>query len=654
MSRNGWSEVPADWKHVIVALALGISNLQAAERLSKAMGSIQDLIKAVNNLGPRSWDPKTFPDSLLLEVECNIRIRQVQEDIAATMREPPQGQNSVVQLNMGEGKSSVIVPIVAAALADGSRLVRVIVAKPRSRQMLDILVSKLGGLINRQIYHMPMSRTVRLDGAQAQALTNHYQQCVENGGVLLVQPEHLLSFQLMTIEKAIRKETHLARSLWRMHEFLASSSRDIVDESDENFSTRFELIYTMGDQRSIEHGPERWIVIQQVLGIVSKFARKTKTKFPRGIELDENGRPSFPIIRFLRMDASHEVLHQTVIHICKTGLYGFPISRQNKEMRQHLFHYIFDSAPDPEIQKSVEASQFWEEFRNTLLLIRGLFAGRILEFAFSQKRWRVNYGLDFVREPSTRLAVPYHAKDRPSPRSEFSHPDVVICLTCLSYYYGGLSDEHQEISLEHLLRSDQADSEFQHWMRSSDDGLPPSFSHHKSINLRDKEQCAKNVFPYFRYSKGAVDYFLSHFVFMKEMKEFPHKLSGSGWDIGRPKNHPLTGFSGTNDSQHDLPVSVTQLQLPSQKPTNALVLRHLTRPENSVASLSEMGLDGICKSSDLLDLITNMNPEVRVVLDVGALVLDMNNEQFARQWLCVTEGRDNVHAVVFCNSNDDI
>lgn len=54
-----------------------------------------------------------------------------------------------MQLNMGEGKSSVIVPIVVAALADCSKLVRVVVNKAQSRQMLHELVSKLGGLINR-------------------------------------------------------------------------------------------------------------------------------------------------------------------------------------------------------------------------------------------------------------------------------------------------------------------------------------------------------------------------------------------------------------------------------------------------------------------------------------------------------------------------
>jgi hypothetical protein len=650
MNRQHWHKVPPAWRTDIKRFAISISNLQAAERLFKVKYSGADLAKELSNLGPRSWDPEFFPDSLLLEVEGNLRIRHVQEEIAAEMRHPTDGKKAVMQLNMGEGKSSVIVPIVAAALADGTRLVRVVVGKPQSRQMLDILVSKLGGLMDRQIYQMPMTRSVKLSGSQVQILRNHYQQCVSSGGVLLVQPEHILSFQLMVIEMGIRQEKSLARSLWNLHEFLSSKSRDIVDESDKNFFTKFELIYTMGDQCASEHAPERWIMIQHVLGIIVKCSRDAKVKFPRGIELDERGRVSFTLIRFLSAEASREITYQAVAHICRVGIRGFPIARQNQELRSHLATYILEFQPSPETRKAVEKCQFWDDFKSSVLLLRGLFGCGIIEFVFAQKRWRVNYGLDSERKPNTKLAVPFRAEDSPSPRSVFSHPDVVICLTCLSYYYGGLRDKDQLLSLERLLRSDQVDVAFREWVVGSD-GLGETFRHARSTNLRDKDQCAKNVFPCFRHSKGAMDYFLSHFVFPKEMKEFPNKLSTSGWDLA---NHDLTGFSGTNDPQHVLPASVTQLELPGQKHTNAMVLGHLMRPENSVVSLSERGIGGICKSQDLLSLITNMTPEARVVLDVGTLVLDMTNEQFALEWLRVTQDHYDIQAVVFCNSYDDV
>ncbi|RAH59401.1 hypothetical protein BO85DRAFT_368326 [Aspergillus piperis CBS 112811] len=57
-------------------------------------------------------------------------IRDVQEQISKQIRNAKPGENVVLQLKMGEGKYSVIVPVLAAVLADGSCPVRVVVARP--------------------------------------------------------------------------------------------------------------------------------------------------------------------------------------------------------------------------------------------------------------------------------------------------------------------------------------------------------------------------------------------------------------------------------------------------------------------------------------------------------------------------------------------
>lgn len=56
-------------------------------------------------------------------------------------------------------------------------------------------------------------------------------QCISTGGDFTSSPEHILPLQLMTIQKAIDGEKALAGSLWRVHAFLESKARDIVDES---------------------------------------------------------------------------------------------------------------------------------------------------------------------------------------------------------------------------------------------------------------------------------------------------------------------------------------------------------------------------------------------------------------------------------------
>jgi len=133
-------------------------------------------------------------------------------------------------------------------------------------------------------------------------------------------------------------------------------------------------------------------------------------------------------------------------------------------MRDAIFTYITTFKLSDDVIQFVEQGEFWEASKSSILLLRGVLAGGVLAFAFNQKRWRVNYGLA-TRHPPTKLAVPYRAKDNPSPRSEFSHPDVVITLTSLSYYYGGLSDDDIFTALGHLMDCDQADAEYQEWIK---------------------------------------------------------------------------------------------------------------------------------------------------------------------------------------------
>ena len=72
-----------------------------------------------------------------------------------------------------------------------------------------------------------------------------YKQCVDEGGVLVVQPEHLLSQKLMSIDALIAsQEDH--EKLEGLQRWLDKVSRDVLDESDEILHVRYQLVYTAG------------------------------------------------------------------------------------------------------------------------------------------------------------------------------------------------------------------------------------------------------------------------------------------------------------------------------------------------------------------------------------------------------------------------
>lgn len=650
LSRDKIAALNENWRRALLGYGIGISAFQRAERLLGCIEKTPDLIIELQNPGHRSWDPMEHPDWVLLEVENNLLIRPVQAQVAQEMISPSSGKNSIMQLNMGEGKSSVIVPIVAAALANGEKMVRVVVLKPLSSQMFHLLVRKLGGMLNRRVFHIPISRSLKLSVEDATTIGGIYKECMRLGGILLVQPEHLLSFELMGFDRLLSGESELGKSVVGIQRWLDANSRDILDESDEILSVRFELIYTMGTQRAVEFSPDRWVIIEHVLGLVSRFAEKIQEFFPEGMEVSCLSRERFPHIRILHSDAGGKLMRMLARDVCDFGIPGIPVWNLPSHVRNILFKYLTDpSITEVEIQPLLETAFAVESMEKGLLLLKGLIAGGVLEFALRNKRWRVNYGLDLSR---TMLAVPYRAKDLPAARAEFSHPDSTIVLTCLSYYYGGLSNSQLTESLERLLLSDHAQEEYDGWVRDAPE-LPDVYRQLTGVNLSDIEQCHQCIFPKLRFSKSAIDFYMSYIVFPKEIREFPHKLSSSGWDIARTKEYPTTGFSGTNDSRYILPLSIEQSELAQQQHTNAAQLACLLRPENTYHHIVSGSVNESLDAEKLLKVILESDPPVRVLLDVGAQVLELRNEEMAKLWLSRVPSSE-VQAAIFFDDNNEL
>jgi hypothetical protein len=119
LNRNRFDFLTQDWKEVVIKYGLAVTELHRAHRLVALSSHPHELAEELRNRGHQNWLPMEFPETLLFEAESGLLVRELQEEIAKQMRCPPNDANSVMQLNMGEGKSSVIVPIIAAFLAQG-------------------------------------------------------------------------------------------------------------------------------------------------------------------------------------------------------------------------------------------------------------------------------------------------------------------------------------------------------------------------------------------------------------------------------------------------------------------------------------------------------------------------------------------------------
>jgi len=433
----------------------------------------------------------------------------------------------------------VIVPIVVAVLADGAQLVRVIVPKALTAQMFYLLADRLGGLVNRRIYFLPFSRSVDLDRQKVTALSKVMSECMEERGILVVQPEHILSLKLVSVEKQLPQAEcgKLADWLLKLQRWLHSHSRDILDESDEILHVRYQLVYTMGLQQHMEGSPDRWTTTEQVLGLVNKRASSLQELFPFGVEYDRGPSGSFPHLRILHADAGQKLISWIAEDIVEGLLPNFSFGQLRSGLKDAIRSFILCENVPPATVQLVEDYAQETPLWGGLLLLRGLLATGILLYAFRERRWRVDYGLSPTR---TMLAVPYRAKDVPAQRAEFGHPDIAIILTCLSYYYGGLSEDQLRLSFEILLKQDDPSLDYDLWVKDCP-SVPDCLKTLSGVNIKSSEQWNKSLFPLFKRNRGTVDYYLSSVVFPKEAKEFPSKLSCSGWDLAEKKERLLTG-----------------------------------------------------------------------------------------------------------------
>ncbi len=331
------------------------------------------------------------------------------------MISPTCRRSALLQLNMGEGKSSVIIPLVAATLADGSNLARIVTLKPLSNQIFQLLLSRLSDLAGRRIFCVPFSRHLPVNTSMFEKINTLYRQCVAEGGLLVVQPEHLFSQKLTCIDTLLAsrdspRKRDIAKRLGELQRWLARVSRDVLDESDEILHVRNQLVYTTGQQMPVEDHPNRWYTTQQVFGLLRGHAAQLHDSFAQSFELDQSQK-GFPTMRILDPNVSRKLSSLIADDALNGALSTLSIAVLPTSVRAATRRFIIDKDVAVEDHRLVQAQFSGTNLWSAILLLRGLLVDGdgILGYVLKERRWRVDYGLDPSR---TLLAVPYRAKVR--------------------------------------------------------------------------------------------------------------------------------------------------------------------------------------------------------------------------------------------------
>lgn len=546
--------------------------------------------------------------------------------------------------------------MVATVLADSKKLLRVIVPKPLLLQTAQLLQARLGGLLGRQVRHVPFSRKTSTKLDTIKAFLGFHENVRKSSGVMLALPDHILSFKLSGLQRLSDACIEEASPMIRIQSWMNSVSRDVIDECDFTLAVRTQLIYPSGSQITVDGHPHRWKTAEALLRLIEDHLWNLQYEFPHSIEVVHRPQGGFPVIFFLRKDVEDSLLARLVDDICSGRTSIVP----TRECSTHDCIIIKQFISNAKVQQDVveRIRRIFPEkpaMVQNIYLLRGLLVHRIL-LSTLKKRWNVQYGLHPDRDP---IAVPFHAKGVPSEQAEWGHPDVAILFTCLSFYYIGLNVVQLRQSIAHVLKSDDPSSEYDRWTHGS--RLPDSLREWNAINIDDEVQLME-IWQNMRYNMMVIDYFLNNFVFPKHAKQFQMKLQASGWDIPlfsssnasstsstvmKASKALTTGFSGTNDTKMLLPLTVKQADLPGLSHTNAEVLTSLLQPRNRQYVLAADNSGKHLPELDLLRMISQRN--IRILIDVGAQILEMDNLSLAKAWLRIY--KDAPAAVYFDSQN---
>lgn len=528
----------------------------------------------------RNWDPVMHQRWLVFEVEQMLQIRPKQYITIKRLLDNP---GSAIQLNMGQGKTRVLVPMLILELCKNQgQKARVNLLPAIFHEALQYFrLSLVASVHSVNLFTLPFQRSFVLNQKTSNLLADEMRRCWTLGGCLVVTPQHRNSLLLKQYDSDVTVGG------------LEDSVVDILDESDAILDYNFQLVYAIGNQIPLPSCSTRYhaaeallkVFVDNVADVIDIF-RKFRDNEKSSIHMDSlrTAPGEFPYIRLLDLSFDEETQIAAVLaaHLMRDPPHHFRWMRKIKddERRKDLLLNMLVNARLDGVKGLLSDCKLFDKNREDILAFRGCLAFGLLFHAL-KNRYRVSYGrkshgllngqcgegnkhfrasIAYAQQRVTNIAVPYAASDTPKQRAEFTHPDMAILYTCLSYLHEGLTRAQFMETLRVLDTKKRGlqDTVYSEWIAGIRDGVPANelevFDNIKKVDVTNADQIEK-MYARMHRCMDVVFFWLNEIVFPNETHQFPQRRVSSAWNLSESKT--AIGFSGTHDNH--LPLSITQI-----------------------------------------------------------------------------------------------
>eukprot|EP01035_Chromulina_nebulosa_P021325 gene21325-27629_t len=589
----------------------------------------QELVREMNELG-RGWDVQDHPEWLVFEFEQGLQIRCIQSIVAQHLMKNP---GAIAQLNMGEGKTRVILPMLILSMAKKDSLVRLHFLSPLLGEVYEYLHRHLtASVFLRKLFLVPFRRDVNLSEDDARRLYATLRRCMDSCGAICVAPEHRLSLELKFYELLAANKHTLCALLEKNQEL---PYVDIIDESDVILGHKLQLIYAVGSCMPLPDGNDRGVACEAVLWQFQSNAAVAEIVKISGLcrRVSKRGAGTFDDIRLIpgaALDLHRSALIEQIVNgIIDNPPYHMRWLRHIPFSREAVVKFVTDPSETWLTPVENESGVIWSQ----ILALRGLLAHGIFENCL-KARYRVDYGIDQRRGVKHRTAVPYRASDSPSERAEFKHPEMLLLRTILSYYHEGISRNEMKESVTSLLSHQSISQrlEYDLWFASARQTMSreqvKKLENVAQLDVTNELQLDL-LHEVYGYNMAAINFWLNNCVFPSETIQFPQSLIANAFHIANNSQGRVIGFSGTKDNHLLLPHQVEQSMRvhPELTATDGKML-DLLGPKND--QTVEVIDDSIDMSSGVLELAGR---GYNSLIDAGGTMAGLSNRVVAMQML---------------------
>lgn len=528
-------------------------------------------------LTTREWNVNHHPEWLVFEVESMIQIRNTQYTVAKSLMDSISVEDGLVpgliaQLNMGEGKTRVILPMLALYWRKcRGRVVRFNFLPTLIGEAFEYMHQHMcASSLSCKFMVLPFQRDIELTASRIKVIHGCMRHCMREGGIVFVAPEHRQSLMLKWYEFSL--QVNADQSLCTaLHAVSSMPFIDMLDESDMILRYNSQLIYAHGTHIQLPDGPSRCAMLYALLAALHRNPKVRAILETPDFALltsppkDQALAGAFTGIRLLSVSsgkhsdsAKHllESLAQALVDSPPYELRWLGRKEIDSAIQQEIVKYVTD--PLAECLPSATKSQLQDHEASDLLALRGWLAHGVLVHCL-ERRHSVNYGVK--RPGAKRIAVPFRASNTPALRAEFSHADCALAYSALAYYYDGLTSWEVREAFDCLMAKGPSEKSklYAEWYDLGSCEIAAADQGHldriQKIDLSNEVQFGL-VCKYFGSNMATINFWLSSCVFPVETMQFPHRLVATGWHLADNPSQAVVGFSGTKDAELLLPLQV--------------------------------------------------------------------------------------------------